>query len=204
MPKRTHTNPDGSVVEIEVGTCVHIGNHCRLGNGCTLGNYCRLGNGCRLGNYCRLGDDCTLGNHCTLGDGCTLGNGCRLGNYCRLGDDCMLGNHCRLGNGCMLGNHCRLGDDCTQVLDLGYEERGHHRCAWTTGKGDVLMSVGCHFAWSLDKARRHWGSTTYADRSRGDAYLRLIDYIEAEAKARGWLDAAAVHPTDEPVAAVEA
>ena len=150
MPKRTHTNPDGSVVEIEVGTGVHIGDCCRLGSGCTLGDYC------------------------------------------------MLGDYCRLGSGCALGDYCR------QVLDLGYEERGHHRCAWTTGKGDVLMSAGCRFAWSLDRARWHWGSTTYADRARGDAYLRLIDFIEAEARARGWLDAAAVRPTDEPVAAVEA
>ena len=59
------------------------------------------------------------------------------------------------------------------------------------------MSVGCHFAWSLDKARRHWGSPAYPDRARGDAYLRLIDFIEAEARARGWLDAAAARPTDE-------
>ena len=162
MPKRTHTNPDGSVVEIEVGTGVHIGDCCRLGSGCTLGDYCMLG------DYCRLGSDCTLGDCCRLGSGCTL------------------------------------GDCCRQVLDLGHEERGYYRCAWTTGKGDVLMSVGCHFAWSLDKARRHWGSPAYPDRARGDAYLRLIDFIEAEARARGWLDAAAARPTDEPAAAVEA
>ena len=90
-----------------------------------------------------------------------------------------------------------IGDGARQVIDLGYEERGYHRCAWTTGKGDVLMAAGCHVGWRLDTARVHWGSPDYPDRTRGDAYLRLIDFIEAEAKARGWLDPAdPVDPAD--------
>jgi hypothetical protein len=50
----------------------------------------------------------------------------------------------------------------------------------------LLFRAGCH-QFTLTEARQHWGSPEYPDLERGDQYLRLIDFAEREAIARGWV-----------------
>jgi len=52
--------------------------------------------------------------------------------------------------------------------------------------GVVYFMAGCH-KFTLAKARAHWGSPAYPKLDRGEAYLRLIDFAEAEAGVRGWI-----------------
>lgn len=186
LPVVKYRNPDGSMVKVRKHPTAIIGPDCHLGDNCYLSDGCVLDAWCRLGFMCYLGDGCHLGTGCQLGAWCGLGTGCTLGAWCYLEEGCDLGNECHLGDNRFLSAYTNIGEGCTDILDLGHEDRGYNRCAWTTGKGDVLMSAGCHVGWTLAQAREHWGHKNYPNRARGDAYLRLLDFIEVEAKLRGW------------------
>jgi len=152
------------------------------GNRVSLGNDVRFGNRVTLGNGVELGDDVVLGDRVTLGNRVVLGNYVKLGNYVELGDDVKLGDRVKLG-------YCvKLGDGITDARDLGQETpRGYGRAIAYHPERGVLFCAGCHNL-TLTEAREHWGSPEYPDKDRGDAYLRLIDFAENEAKAMGWME----------------
>lgn len=87
----------------------------------------------------------------------------------------------RRRNGVILGNGVRLS------YFLGYEPfRGYSRTMMFSKRG-LEIQAGCRTL-SIPDAREHWGPTYSGKREIGDHYLRLLDYVESEAKALGWLD----------------
>lgn len=60
--KKQYTNPDGSVVTIE------IGDFSKIGDGTTIGIWAKIGNLSKIGNFSKIGK-CTK-----IGDGTTIGN----------------------------------------------------------------------------------------------------------------------------------
>jgi hypothetical protein len=85
---------------------------------------------------------------------------------------------------CKKGSHIRLGDRVTAAIDLGLEpERNFRRSLQHHPTRVPLFQAGCHIL-TLPEARQHWGVGYQGDRAIADAYLRLLDYCDAEATAR--------------------
>ena len=59
--------------------------------------------------------------------------------------------------------------------------------------GELLITAGCRRGLKIEEAREHWAPEnqkkwTKKTKEYGEIYLRAVDYLEAEAKALGWID----------------
>lgn len=149
------------------GACFCAGQRFRADDGFCVGHGFFVGDDFCVGAYFRAGNNFRAGNRFSAGDRVIVGR------FCKVYDDACLGDDVHLGDG------VRLGDYCTAVLDCGYEpQRGYRRYA-AVERGVIYVYAGCH-RFTLDVARRHWGSADYPHRNRGDSYLRWLDWVAAE------------------------
>lgn len=59
--------------------------------------------------------------------------------------------------------------------------------------GELLITAGCRRGLTIEEAREHWAPEnqekwTRKTKEYGEIYLRAVDYLEAEAKALGWIE----------------
>ena len=62
-----HTNPDGQVVTIYLGSDASIGDCARIGNGASIGSDARIGSYASIGSRARIGDCASIGDRASIG-----------------------------------------------------------------------------------------------------------------------------------------
>lgn len=73
------------------------------------------------------------------------------------------------------------------LIDGGQRVDGYRFIGWIKD-GALWISAGCR-DFTMDEARKHWGSTEYRDRALGDEALAILDRIEATARIRAMVEA---------------
>ena len=98
-----------------------------------------------------------------------------------------IGSDVRIDSDVWIGSDVQIGSGVLKINSLGREpyRQFSQSMQWHPTRG-LLIQAGCRI-FDLPEARKHWSSAEYKNREIGDHYLRLIDYIETEAKALGWI-----------------
>ena len=110
-----------------------------------------------------------------------IGRGVQIGSYVRIGSYVQIDSDVRIGRG------VQIGRGVLKINSLGREpyRQFSQSMQWHPKRG-LLIQAGCRI-FNISQAREHWSAAQYENREIGDYYLRLIDYIETEAKALGWV-----------------
>lgn len=126
------------------------------------------------------------GFRCRIVDGSNAGVALNawVGSGAVVGSNAMVASNAVVGSNAVVASGAWVEKGA--IIHLGYDDRGYCRnCYFDSNRKKIFFRAGCHI-FTLAKARAHWGSKKYPNRSLGDEYLRLIDYAVNEAKVRGW------------------
>lgn len=158
--------------------------------GVQIDNIVEIEDGAYIGTGVVLSDCVHIGKCAVIMDGARVGAEADVGAFARIGRQVVIPKRA------IIPRNAVIACNVTEWIDLGHEpERGYTRSMQLHPVHGLLVQAGCRVL-TPDQARQHWGDyypkryqlvDKEKRRARGDAYLRLIDYAEKEARALGWI-----------------